>query len=130
MNAESLLPKDKFDDSNLEMISKLTDEQIRPIILQLLEWLQDYNYPIADGILQILIAKQNLVIPYLSDILNGNNVMWKIWIMNLLIPKLSYNNRTQFKKIIERLSLQTEQDEDTIEIVNCAKECLERCYEE
>lgn len=126
MNAQSLLSKDKSDNSNLDTISKLTDEQIKPIISELLEWLQDYNYPIAEGVLRILIARQNLVLPYLSD----NDVMWRIWIMDLLIPKLSNENRIQFKRNIERLYKLTEQDEDTIEIVKCAKKCLKECYDE
>lgn len=43
MNVKDLIPKNKFDDSNIEKLYLLTDEEIIPIIYDLLEWLMDYN---------------------------------------------------------------------------------------
>lgn len=58
------------------------------IAYEFLEWLQDYNWPVSGDILQVLIDRQNLVVPYLSDILAGKDIMWQYWIMELFIPKI------------------------------------------
>lgn len=38
-----LIPKDKFDNSTINQLCRLTDDEMQPIIFDLLEWLQDYN---------------------------------------------------------------------------------------
>lgn len=128
MNTKLLLPKDKFDDSNLDKIRQLNDDELEPIIFDLLEWLQDYNWPIADRILQILIARQSLALPYISKIFKSDDIIWKYWIMKLFIPELDPNYRILFRNDIEYLASLTAQDEDTIMVVNSAKECLDKCY--
>jgi len=49
-----LLPKNKSDDSTIEQLSQLSDEQMKPLISSLLKWLQDYNWPIAKKVLPII----------------------------------------------------------------------------
>lgn len=54
--------------------------------------------------------------------------MMKYWIITLLIPLFSNENKSSIKSELVRLSLLTENDEDTQEIVEAAKECLTVCY--
>ena len=77
--AKDYLPKNKFDRQSLCGIDELSNEEIQPIIYELLTWLQDYNWPVADKVLQVLHKREILVFPYLADILAGalpNSAGW------------------------------------------------------
>ena len=123
-----LLPKDKFDNSNIAQIAQLNDEEIQPIIYDLLEWLQDANFPIFKDILPIVAHHQNLVMPYVIAVLQDNDVMWKYWIIESLIPLLSDNNKLRLKSDLLRLSFLQEKDEDTQAIIEVSKNCLDTYY--
>lgn len=128
MTLRDLIPKDKFDNSTINQLCKLTDNEIRPIIFDLLEWLQDYNWTIAKDILPIVISHQNIAIPHIITILQGNNMMWKYWIIELVIPYLIYPNKQLLKSELERLSSLEITDDDIDEIVKMSKNCLTIYY--
>ena len=128
MSVKDLLPKTKHDFSTLERLEMLTDEEIKPIIYDLLEWLQDYNWPVADGILQILIKREKLVFPYIQNILNGDDLMWKYWIMDLLIPTFSNTNKIKLKLSIENIIKNAIENNDKDDILDTALKCYKKCY--
>lgn len=128
MDIKDLIPKDKFDNSTIKQLNKLTDKEIKPIIYKLLEWLQDLNWPIAQEILPIIIKHQEVVVPYISSILNGQDIMWKIWVMELIIPALTYENKNMFHEDIKNLSRLVENDEDTVAIIESANKCLQNNF--
>lgn len=128
MDVKKLLPKNKHDDSNIDKLYNLTDDEIKPIIYDLLEWLQDYNWPIAQQIEKVLILRENLVFPYISSILNGNDVMWKYWIMLYLIPNFSEEHKQSLKYEILKFINDSKTDEDTEDLREAAIECYEKCY--
>ena len=81
-NIYELLPQDKFDNKNIEKLKMLEDKEIKLLIPELLEWLQDYNWPVADDVLQVLLQRENLVVPCVKEILEGSvDVSWFIWLM-------------------------------------------------
>ena len=47
MDIRTLIPKDKFDLRNISRIRKLDFLTLEPIIPELLEWIQDINWPVA-----------------------------------------------------------------------------------
>lgn len=123
-----LIPKDKFDNSTINQLCKLTDNEMKPIIFDLLEWLQDYNWPIARDILPIVVLHQNIAMPHILTILQGNDIMWKYWVIELVIPYLIYPNRQLVKSELERLSSLEIIDEDIEEIIKLSKNCLAFYY--
>jgi hypothetical protein len=123
-----LLPKVKDDDSTIEELKKLTDEQIEPIIGSLLEWLQDFNWPVAKEILPIVCQHQNVAMPHITAVLRGDDSQWIYWIIVLLVPRLTEGNKESLKSDIISLSELTGEDEDTREIVEVSKECLATCF--
>ena len=123
-----LIPKDKFDNSTINQLCKLTDNEMQPIILDLLEWLQDYNWPISRDILPIVVIHQNIAMPHILTILQGNDIMWKYWVIELVIPYLIYPNKQLVKSELERLSSLEIIDEDIDEIVKLSKKCLAFYY--
>lgn len=128
MSIEELLPKNKFDHSNLQVIRKLPDEELAGIIYELYGWIEDYNWPIAEEVRQILVERQNLVFPYISEVLNGDNYMWKYWTLELLIPYLRREYQEALRGDIERIAVQAVADEDAEALAEQAQDCLARCF--
>lgn len=128
MDIKSLIPKDKFDNSAIEKLCPLSDKEIQPIINDLLEWLQDYNWPIAKDILPIIILHQNIAILHILDVLKGNDIMWQYWVIDLVIPNLIITNKLLLKNELKRISLLEKVNEDIELLSETAKECLDFYY--
>lgn len=127
MKIEDLIPNDKFDNKNIKQLYTLTDEEIKPIIYSLLEWIQDYNWPVAQEMIHVLKKRENLIFPYISEILNGDDISWKYWVMELLIPDFTFEHKSVLKGDILKLINKSETDEDTESIRECAIECYKNC---
>lgn len=100
-----LIPKDKSDNSSIEQLRKLSDEEIAPILLPLLTFLQDINWPIATEILPILASHQNALILYINEILKPeeNDDIWKYWIIKKLLPMFSKENANLITPLVNRI---------------------------
>lgn len=85
MNIRELVPKDKFDESGVEELKKLSFQQLKPIVPDLLEWLQDMNWLVASNIADILRPFTDNITAELVAILQSDDVMWKYWILGNLI---------------------------------------------
>lgn len=66
MDIKELIPKHKDDQKVIAGLKKLSFDELKPIIPELLEWMQDMNWPIAD----ILKAFADRMIPELYYIKN------------------------------------------------------------
>ncbi len=120
-NIKILLPKDKFDDSNLEKIKLLNDSDLSQITTELLTWTQDANWPIFSKIVEIIVARQDLFIGEISKIFQTDDRIWKYWILTNICPKLSLENKDFLKKDFDNmakvLSINTE-EEEILELIN------------
>ena len=110
MEIRELLPKNKFDNSNINRLFLLTDEEIKPIIYELLEWTQDYNWPITKEIIPVLLEREDLIFPYIREILQSNDEEWIYWIIKLLLPSFSVSHKNMLKDEIVRLTNSSEED--------------------
>jgi len=128
MNVKELVPKNKLDDSNIEKLYILSDEEIKPIIYDLLEWLQDYNWPVADKVLKVLLKREDLVFPHIKNILKCDDFMWKYWIMDLLIPSFNMEHKKELKQDLLDLINDSQTDEDTNDLREVAIECYNECF--
>ena len=81
MNIKDLIPKNKHDHEVIAGPKKLSFEQLEPIIPDLLEWLQDMNWPIARPITDILEPFAGRITPEIIKILKTDDGMWKFWIL-------------------------------------------------
>lgn len=128
MNVKELVPKNKYDDSNIDKLYSLSDEEIQPIIYDLLEWLEDGNWPIAIKVLDVLLKRENLVFPYVAGILNGDNIMWKYWLINWLIPNFTLEHKEELRPFLASLTNIESDDEDLIFLKESAMECYNKCF--
>ena len=115
-NIKILLPKDKFDDSNLEKIKLLNDSDLSQITTELLTWTQDANWPIFSKIVEIIVARQDLFIGEISKIFQTDDRIWKYWILTNICPKLSLENIDFLKKDFDNMVkvLPTNMEEEEI----------------
>lgn len=127
MNVKDLVPKDKHDISNINKLYSLTDEEMKLIVYDLLEWIQDYNWPVAQELIPLLKEREDIIFPYMSDILRGDDFMWKYWIMDLIIPGFSFEHKNALKDDILVLINDHDIDEDTESIREIAEECYKNC---
>ena len=120
-NIKILLPKDKFDDSNLEKIKLLNDSDLSQITTELLTWTQDANWPIFSKIVEIIVARQDLFIGEISKIFQTDDRIWKYWILTNICPKLSLENidflKKDFDNMVKVLPTNTE-EEEILELIN------------
>ena len=120
-NIKILLPKDKFDDSNLEKIKLLNDSDLSQITSELLTWTQDANWPIFPKIVEIIVARQDLFISEISKVFQTDDLIWKYWILTNICPKLSLENKDFLKKDFDNMAkvLPTNtEEEEILELIN------------
>ena len=120
-NIKALLPKDKFDDSNLEEMKLLNDSDLSQITSELLIWTQDANWPIFPKIVEIIAGRQDLFISEISKVFQTDDLIWKYWILTNICPKLSLENidflKKDFDNIAKVLPTNTE-EEEILELIN------------
>lgn len=85
--SEPALPKDKYDIEAVEKLELLDDEQLEPVIPQLLEWIQDMNWVIAPLVCDLLAQHCRIVEPHLYALLKPENTdgIWKYNIIKYLL---------------------------------------------
>ncbi|ANT51187.1 DUF5071 domain-containing protein [Mesorhizobium amorphae] len=80
-NLADLVPVDKLDTDKASALTALGYPAIEPILPQLLEWLQDINWPVAQVLQPLLAGIGPPLAPHLRQILRGNDDIWIYWIL-------------------------------------------------
>ncbi len=126
----TLIPKDKFDTSNIDALLDLSDNEMEPIILGLLKWTQDMNWPVAVKIVDVLIHRGRILEPYIIDILSPeqNDDIWKYWIISDLIPKLTDKPSQRIISEINRIAEYPTNGELAEEVNIVAKNTLRKLF--
>lgn len=76
-----LLPKSKLDTGQAEAIVRLGFPAVAPILPELLEWLQDINWPVAQVFLPLLASIGAPLHLHIKKILETDDGMWKYWVL-------------------------------------------------
>ena len=91
------LPKHKSDYENTQYLISLGYPIIEPILPELLEWVQDINWPVARLLAPFLISIGANLKPYIIPILHGNDSVWKYWIISSILSPMSEKELIEFK---------------------------------
>jgi hypothetical protein len=99
-----LVPTSKMDLEACANLSAANDEEIMPFVTSLLEWLQDMNWPVAP-LVQERLAKlgSELVVP-VRAVLNGNDNVWKYWLVSSFLPLVRAEVFRELSTEIERIA--------------------------
>ena len=100
---KDLIPKDKGDVKTAERLKNYSFEEVKSIIPELLEWIQDMNWPVARPIANYLESIAEYLTDDIIKILNGDDDVWKYWCVSVfglnatkpITPKLMM----EFKRI-------------------------------
>lgn len=122
MNIKNLIPKDKFDIEGAEKLKQYSFEEIKPIIPELLEWLQDLNWPVSKSVAETLIPFSENIALEILQILKGEDEIWKYWIL-LIFGKIIKNKLVLSE--IERIAKNPTAGEFDSEIHEIAKEIIQ-----
>lgn len=124
-NFEDLLPRDKFDNDRVEMLKKMDRDKILPLLPSLLEWIQDMNWPIASGVLELLLTFPEEIVPHVQDVLSSDDECWKWFVLHYLVTELPVDSRVQFRESLIRIAETPTRNELVEELDEIAKEILE-----
>ncbi|MDF2189235.1 DUF5071 domain-containing protein [Paraflavitalea sp. CAU 1676] len=87
MDIKELIPKHKDDQEVIDGLKALSFEQLRPIVPDLLELLQDLHWPIAHPIAEILAPFADRITPDIINVLKTNDGQWKWGVLTMLVRK-------------------------------------------
>lgn len=123
----ALVPKNKFDDRNLDKINALSDSEMQVIMKDLLEWTKDINWPIALPIINILSKRENIVIPYLKEVFKSQDWEWETWILKYLVSGFTNESINKIKKELKEIVYMDIVDDDFVELQALIRELYIKC---
>ncbi|WP_375200670.1 DUF5071 domain-containing protein [Lysinibacillus sp. RS11] len=123
-NFEDLLPRHKFDNDRVEIIKKMDRDIILPLLPNLLEWIQDMNWPVATSVLGLLLTFPEEIVPHVQDVLSSDDDNWKWFVLHFLVIKLPSESKVQFREYLTRVAETPTHNELAEEIDEIAKETL------
>ncbi len=85
----NLVPASKDDFAACANLAAATDDQVARFAGELLEWLQDMNWPVARLVQQRLARTGTRLVEQIIEILGGDDEIWKFWIIASLLPSMS-----------------------------------------
>jgi hypothetical protein len=81
----ALIPQNKFDTERAEQAVAAGYPAVEPILPELLEWIQDCNWPVARVLAPFLGSIGTPLIPHIRNILATDDTMWKYWTLTYLV---------------------------------------------
>jgi hypothetical protein len=86
---KQLLPLDKCDVRNAEALVSHGYPAIGPVLPQILDWIQDGNWPVARVFSPLLASVGAALAPHARSVLNGNDDAWKYFLIQDVVAKSS-----------------------------------------
>jgi hypothetical protein len=85
IDPRTLLPRHKSDGEWARAIIALGYPAVAPVLPELLEWLQDGNWPVSHGIGAFLASVGEPVVPHIRRVFAGDDGIWKYWCIERLV---------------------------------------------
>jgi hypothetical protein len=120
-----LIPQHRSDSERANAAIAAGYPAVAPILPELLEWLQDCNWPVARVLAPFLVSIGNPLIPHIQHIFDSNDEIWKYWIINVILRN-SFELAVAFRNELERLAYSPTENEETQELNEVSQEVLEK----
>jgi len=88
MNLANCVPKNKSDFAALDQANRVGFPALNPVLPELLVWLQDMNWPVAERVAALLSGAGEEILPHIRSVLSSNDSAWKYWVLTELVPNL------------------------------------------
>ncbi|MEK4053061.1 DUF5071 domain-containing protein [Paenibacillus sp. FSL F4-0087] len=119
-----LLPRDKHDFERVSNLKNINKKDLIKLIPELLEWLQDINWPIAVEITKLLLSVPQETIPYVRKVLEGGDDIWKEWCLRYFVMELPADLRQILQDELVRIAYKPSKGEQLEEVHITAREIL------
>ncbi|MFD1927600.1 DUF5071 domain-containing protein [Sporosarcina siberiensis] len=123
-NFNELLPRDKFDFERINKIKLMRNEDVVPLLPGLLEWIQDMNWPIASGVVEVLSAYPQEIVPHLKRVFLTEDAVWKYWCLEHIVKDLPIYEKKLLSDDLIRMNETPTRDEQLEEVDQSASEIL------
>lgn len=111
-NILELIPKDKGDYKTAQNLKNYSVAELKPIIPNLLEWIQDMNWPISGIVAEYLADNFSEIENEIYPILNANDDIWKWNIINSFKDLIENEENISVIKRIAENPTEMEKDEE------------------
>ncbi|WP_340013757.1 DUF5071 domain-containing protein [Paenibacillus sp. FSL K6-1318] len=105
MDIRECLPRDKSDFEAVRKLSEFSNVELKVIIPELMEWLQDGNWPISKPVEDLLLRLGEDLVPHIKDVLQTQDPQWEYFILVGLIDRLPISHlsllQTDLVRILE-----------------------------
>ena len=119
-----LVPQDKMDVQRAEAAVAAGYPTVEPILMELLEWIQDYNWPVAHVLNPFLATVGMPLEHHLRKILRGDDNGWKYYVLEIV--ENSCELTTALQDQLERIATSPTNGEKEEELDQLAREVLEK----
>ena len=127
-NLSELIPKTKFETEKIEALILLGYPAVEPIIRDLMEWIQDMNWPVARVLQPFLASIGAPLEPYIREVLKTDDEIWKYWVILDIIGE-SPQLFEIFLPELERIANNPTPREHAEELDEIAQSVLEKKFE-
>ncbi|MFX3646156.1 MAG: DUF5071 domain-containing protein [Paenibacillus sp.] len=103
MDIRACLPRDKFDFEAVSKLNEFGNEELKGIIPELMQWLQDGNWPISKPVEDLLLRLGEDLIPHIKDVLQTQDPQWEYFILVGLIDRLPVSHLSMLQTDLVRI---------------------------
>jgi hypothetical protein len=123
---KEVIPRSKMDYDSIEKLKKMPYTDLEPIQEELLVWVQDYNWPIAPEICEMLIPLNEKLVPSIKKILSGTDETWIDNCIRFIVEHLSVEAIEALRPELERIAYTPSEDEEDLGTNIVTKQILDR----
>ncbi|SEO09763.1 DUF5071 domain-containing protein [Paenibacillus sp. OK076] len=103
MDIREWLPRDKSDFEAVRKLSEFGNEELRDIIPELMEWLQDGNWPISKSVEDLLLRFGEELVPHIQNVFKTKDPQWEYFMLSGLDSRLPSRYLIGLKVDLERI---------------------------
>ncbi|KGP81877.1 hypothetical protein P364_0115840 [Paenibacillus sp. MAEPY2] len=103
MDIREWLPRDKHDFEAVRKLSELSNAELKEILPELMEWLQDGNWPISKSVEDLLLRFGEELIPHIQNVFKTKDPQWEYFMLSGLISRLPSQYLIILKDDLERI---------------------------
>jgi hypothetical protein len=123
MDATDLVPQHKSDIQRAHAAVAAGYPAVEPVLGDLLTWLQDMNWPVAQVLAPFLATIGLPLASHVRAVLDGDDLVWKYWIVRAVLG-VSRPLAQAFRADIERVARSPTESEASEEIDEVARDVL------
>ena len=127
----AIIPEHKSDFKACDNLAHASDEEVKNNLNELLQWLQDINWPVAPFVIDRIKSLGTSLTKPIKNILNGNDGndgIWKYWIITNLLNLVSKEVLSELENEINRLVREPTENDKEEEVNIASQEHLDELY--